>query len=136
MKKNGFISRTMTVLLLTVTMYMYVCSGLCAVGSGACCTAPRAKSTSQKSCCEHPQKGEHQSKSCKDLHSAFFSTTGQFAPAQHYSINTELQVIAILPPPIVNILLQYQQSVAIAYVDNDPPLPETDIRLMIRSFQI
>lgn len=136
MNRKGYISRTIAPLLLIVTLYMYACSGLCAVGSSVCCGKDAKSATSTKACCDHKEKARHNEKDCYDLHSSFFSATGQFSPEKALNSFTVFQNIVALLPSANNIYPVEQNQAAFAYNGFYSPPPRTDIRLLIQSFQI
>lgn len=137
MKVNSHIFRGIASLLLVVTAYMYVCSGLCAAGSSVgCCGEKTEDTTSHKDCCDHNQndKTDHQDNDCYTLHSSFFSATGQFASGQTPDGKIIQSVVAILPAAVTMPIEQVQK--VFAYTGFHAPPPKTDIRLVIQSFQI
>ena len=135
MKSNSIIPKSIAYLLLTVTLYMHLCSALCATGAGGCC-GKEDDDHDKKSCCSHEKKSDSKDHDCQNMHFAFFNTTGQFAQAKaDISFKTFQSLIAVVTT------LFFIQSITenknlFGYNGFHPPPPKADIRIFIQSFQI
>lgn len=137
MKRNSILRKSTSFLLLTVMMYMHLCSALCAAGSSGCCGKKENKNDHhKKSCCQTTKENDGKKHDCQDMHFAFFNTTGQFASEKSVDAINPFQTFIAFVIPVFNELSVSQNKNAFAYYGFHPPPPKKDIRIFIRSFQI
>lgn len=138
MNRIGYLSKSISCLLMAVIFYMHFCSSLCATGAGSCCGKEDNESDhcKKKSCCSDKNKSEGKSQDCQGFHLSFFNTTGQFASDKSPDAIKGFQSLVAVVIHAFNILPVTQTKSFI--VDNGfhPPPPKTDIRIFIQSFLI
>ena len=135
MKTKSHISTSIVYLLLTVMLYMHLCSALCATGAGGCCDKAD-NDNFKKSCCSDDNKSDEKDHDCQALHLSFFNTTGQFQSEKSDSAVKVFPNLIAVFTPLLNILLVSQNEDVFAYNGFHPPPPKANIRIFIQCFQI
>lgn len=137
MKISGYILKPVALLLLKVTVYMHVCSFVCASGAGSCCSKMKGEKTSfKKECCKHKKSSENKKGGCQDIHLSFFNTSGQFAQDNTFDVIKSFAPSVALVFQSLNIFSVLQDKAAFAENGFHPPPPKPDIRIFIQSFII
>ncbi|MEP6795715.1 MAG: hypothetical protein ABJB16_15405 [Saprospiraceae bacterium] len=134
MQKLNIISKSISVLLLVVMLYMHVCSAWCAAGCNSCEAA--GDNHCKKACCTNGKNSESKDHDCQSLHFSFFKAAGQFSSEKIAEAQIAFTVFtgSIAPFFLINPIESSRSN--FAYNGFHPPPPGSDIRIFIQSFQI
>lgn len=135
MKTSGFISKSMACLLLTVMLYMHLCSALCAIGSVGS-SVKEDDENYKKSCCTEEKDADGKKHDCQDMHLSFFNTTGQFAFEKTVDVIKVFHTFFAVVTPLFIIQPVEANKNILACNGFHPPPPKAGIRIFIQSFQI
>jgi hypothetical protein len=136
MGKDHLIVKSTSFLLIGVMAYMHICSALCAMASGGNCCIKSDKEDIQKTCCSHDEGSKNKDKSCQDYHLSFFKISGQYSSEKSIEVPDIIPTIAAVPSADHGSRFVNAGQFHIAFNRHHPPLPITDIRIFIQSFQI
>ena len=135
MKASKFIQKCNACLLLTVILYMHLCSSLCAIGVGECAGMTEA-SHKRMSCCSHENKSTNKQNDCQNLHLRFFNVTGQFSSDNtHYELNKVQPLIGLIKPVLIFQTVLESENY-FPYTGFHPPPIKTDLYIFNQSFLI
>ncbi len=135
MTRSSIISKFPACLLLSVMLYMHLCSALCAIGTGGCC-GTEDDDNCKKTCCANEKSADGKRNDCQDMHFAFFNTTGQFASQNPVDLIKVFHSFISVGTPLYKVLPITQNKNDLAYNGFHPPPLNVDIRILVQRFQI